>query len=54
MPLAAAALALWLLLAISREQALAGAAALVAGLALYAVFGSGRFAPEKGKLSEGP
>ncbi|HSP93375.1 MAG TPA: APC family permease [Thermoanaerobaculia bacterium] len=53
-PLAAAALALWLLLAISRDQALAGAAALVAGLALYAVFGSGRFAPEKGKLSGGP
>ena len=52
-PLAAAALALWLLLAINRDQALAGAAALAAGLALYAVFGKGRFGAEKGKLSEG-
>lgn len=50
-PLAAAALALWLLLAIDRDQALAGAAALAAGLALYAIFGRGGIGPEKGKLS---
>ncbi len=53
-PLAAAALALWLLLAINRDQALAGAAAIAAGIALYAFFGGGRFGPEKGKLPGGP
>jgi amino acid transporter len=38
-PIAAAALSLWLLSALTRDQALAGGIALVVGLALYGLFG---------------
>jgi len=44
-PLAAAALSLWLLSGINRDQAMAGGIAIAAGLALYVLFGSRKVNP---------